>query len=373
MRSNRAVDIALTVVAVVAIALLAIAGQGQRAQTPSAYSTYDFGRNGYAALNELLRRENLTSGQFEQPVSLLDGARTLVVSGPAPLETPIVLTAGDVSSLSAWVRDGGHLVLLGDVAVPSSTLGLPAIVPAKTPQHRAVAVGPALRSAHVRQVAGTFDGFFSRNGKRRMREVLVSDGKPVAVRYGFGRGRITAIADPSVFANANLGRVDNARFAYAVLDRAPVAFDERVHGYEQGRSFWAALPNAVHVAIWLACAVVGLGLFGANVRFAPPLLPLRADERDTSAYINSMARLLQRGRAASRALHDCIEGTLRPLRVRYGLGPKAGINQILLRIDRPLWRDTLLELDQLQRRTRTSEVALMRAGRLSALLRKELE
>ncbi|MDQ2871570.1 MAG: DUF4350 domain-containing protein [Candidatus Eremiobacteraeota bacterium] len=373
MRRNRAADIAFVIGGIVTLALLAIAGEGQPGQAPSVYSTYDFGRNGYAALSELLRRENRTAGQFERPASLLDGVRTLVVSGQAPLDQPVGLTPGDVDALAAWVRAGGHLVLLGRVAMPSSKLELPKLAAVTAPVHLAVAVEPALQRAHIRRVAGTFDAVFSRSAKKRARELLAANGKPVALEYAFGRGRITAIGDASIFANVHLARADNARFAYAMLDSSPVAFDERVHGYVQGRSFWSALPASVHTAIWLTCAIVLLGLIGANIRFAPALQPEQSDERDTSAYIDSMARLFQRGGAASRALHDCIEGALRPLRVRAGLGPNAGIDQILARIDRPLWRDIVLELDRLQQHGRLNDSILIRAGRLSAQLRKDVE
>jgi hypothetical protein len=168
---------------------------------------------------------------------------------------------------------------------------------------------------------------------------------------------VIAITDASIFSNRTLARAGNAGYAYDLLAVGFVAFDERVHGYAEDRSFWAALPTPVHVAIFIALAIVALVLVGANLRFAPALPADSAGDRDSAAYIDSMARLLARGGAARRALADCVDSVARAA----------------ARIDRDGWRETLRELEALRRVERPSAADLVRAGQLSTRLRKDLE
>jgi hypothetical protein len=342
------------------LAVLALVQNQDRGESPSAFSTYDFGRNGYAALFDMLHRENVVAGQFERPIGLLDRTvRTLVVSASAPSEESAGLSRGDADALHAWVQAGGILVILGRPAIGDAKLKVPS-TRAMRRTVRSARVAKSLAAARARRVAGAFDEAFATLTKRRISAQLVAAGKNVAIRYSFGRGTIVAITDPSVFSNSNLARADNARYAYALLASGPVAFDERVHGYARDRSFWAALPPPVRIAVALTIAIVALALLGANWRFAPPLLPDARDERDSSAYIESMARLLQRGRAAPRAIRDCAEPVARALRARAGARPQASL-------------EALRELDALGRLERPSDFELVRAGRLSAQLRKDLE
>jgi hypothetical protein len=377
MPRRRALDVVLVALGLALILALTIAQEEQASSTPrSVYSTYDFGRNGYAALYELLRRESVIAGQFERPVSLLDAqVRTLVISGHAPGEVSTgEFTRGDADALIGWVKSGGRLVLLGSpAAVDDTRLAYPALTRLREPLHDARPVASVPQLARVHRVDGTFRDAFTLSKKRHTMPELLAKGRVVALAYRLGRGEIVAIPNATLFANAQLMRAGNARYAYAVLGIGPVAFDERVHGYAQDRSFWSALPQPVHTAIVLAVALVVLALVGGNIRFAPALVPDPADERDSSAYIESMARLLMRGRAARRAVAECVDAVLRGLRVRTGLGPKATAAEIAERIDRAGWREGVLELDRLRRLQRPADADLIRAGRLSAQLRKDME
>ena len=74
------------------------------------------------------------------------------------------------------------------------------------------------------------------------------------------------------------------------------SFDEYVHGYDEGVTFWNALPAAVHTAVYLTIAIVVLALVGANVPFVPAIPLEPPDERDSSGYIDAMAALMRRAR-----------------------------------------------------------------------------
>ncbi|MGZ3496646.1 MAG: DUF4350 domain-containing protein [Vulcanimicrobiaceae bacterium] len=376
MPRKRIFDMALVAIGLALIALLAVAQERRTPATErSNYSTYDFGRNGYAALYELLRREAVPAGQFERPLSLLDpDVRTLVISGPASGEISAGdFTRGDADALVAWAKRGGRLIVFGSPVTSDPRLAYPATSALRKPVRVARSVSRAMELRRVQRVSGTFQEAFDPRAKRRGVPELLADGKIVALAYRLGRGEVVAIPDATIVSNAQLAHTDNARFAYALLGIGPVAFDERVHGYAEHRRFWDALPAAVQVAVLMAIGLVVLALVGANIPFAPALAPLRASERDSSEYIESMARLLMRGRAARRAIADCAEAVLRALRLRTGLGPKAPAADVAARLDRAGWRETLLELDRLRGLERPAETDLVRAGRLSAQLRKDIE
>jgi hypothetical protein len=131
--------------------------------------------------------------------------------------------------------------------------------------------------------------------------LLANDKGVVAMAYAYGKGEVVAISAPALFANAQLGSADNAQFVYDVVTgHGPAAFDEYVHGYDDSLTLWTALPQPVHVAVWILVAIVLLAIVGANVPFAPPLPAEGPDERDSSAYIDAMAALAQRARVPIR-------------------------------------------------------------------------
>jgi len=176
-----------------------------------------------------------------------------------------------------------------------------------------------------------------------------------------------------VFSNARLARADNARFAYDIFWGAPVAFDEGVNGYVIHKSFWAALPPRAHAAIWLLLATILLGLVGSTVRFAPALETVREDERDSSDYIRSMARLLARGRAAKQVVEDTAESVSLALKRRFGAASQTDPASLAERIDDGPNRSAFLELDRLRRAPHLTDADVLRAAILGARLRKDYE
>ena len=88
----------------------------------------------------------------------------------------------------------------------------------------------------------------------------------------------------------------------AVVGRGIVAFDERPYGYDRTKSLWSVMPQPVRVACFLAIAAVVLALVDANVRFAPAIPRDPPADRDSSAYLRSMASLLRRARAGRSAI-----------------------------------------------------------------------
>jgi len=144
----------------------------------------------------------------------------------------------------------------------------------------------------------------------------------------------------------NLALRNNPRRALAIYDavagKGLVAFDERPYGYDRTQSLWSVLPAPVHVAFFLSIVAVVLALVDANVRFAPAIPREPPADRDSSAYLRSMASLLRRARAGRSAIE---------------------------RFARAYPKST--ELAQLAAVTRPSDTLVLRAATIYAALRKE--
>jgi uncharacterized protein DUF4350 len=294
---NRA-DVAILIVALVlfsVIAWLRATAPQARASFPS---TYDTGANGYAALFEFLQREQVDAKRYELPLGELPAGGTIVFAGEYAID-PSPFSAKASTALEKWVRRGGKLIVLGNMfPLTRDALGLPKTRSAAT---KRVWTGCGFRGKRL-AARGEF-ALSLRVGCDRKHSVLLQGrGGAVAVSLKHGRGSIVDVVSPSPFDNAHLALRDNAAFAYDLFGGGAPMFDERVYGYATGRTFWEVMPRAVIWAVVLALLGVLLAIVAANVRLAPARALERDDERDSFAYIESLARMLQRGGAA----HDII-------------------------------------------------------------------
>ncbi len=380
MRALR-LDIVATALAVALLLGIAYArNTAQSSAAPSVYSTYDTGPRGYRALYELLAADHAVRVErSERDLSLLDPhVRTLVVSSIVPEQSlnnsrpAAPLDARDVKVLKQFVSQGGRLVVLAtDIGgAGDAQLGLPAVRSVKD-VGQAVPLTPA-RTPGVHSVEAPMEVAFPFE-IRKVTPLLANSAGLIAIEYPLAKGEVVAIAAPQLFSNRYLAKADNAGFAFAVLTgRGPIAFDERIHGYLQDKSFWEALPPPVHAAVWIAAGLILLGLVGANVRFAPPLDVDRPDERDSSAYVDAMASLLRRARAARSAIAAFADDALRRARIRFAMPAGATVEAIAPRIDRDDVRVNLVTLERLRSDPHPDDAAVTRAAVLNARLRKEL-
>jgi hypothetical protein len=290
----------------VLLALLAYGrqeAQQERKSPPSVYSTFDTGPNGYRALYEVLRASGVPVRHFARVLALLDAdVRTLVISTYVNDPSAKGLDEHDADRLRRFVQNGGRLVVLDtDFAGPRDfTPGVGRSIGARGSEAIALARSPY--TASVERVRGPIDAVFPFAQPRGV-PLLANDRGIVAATYRVGKGEVVAITAPALFGNAYLRRGDNVAFAYNVVaGHGPVAFDEYVHGYDDDLGFWQALPASVHAAFWIVCAIVALALVGANVPFAPAIPAEPPDERDLGAYVDAMAALMRRARAARAAI-----------------------------------------------------------------------
>jgi hypothetical protein len=370
-----------TLVLVLAFGLLvAVTIATQRAKStllPDSYSTYDATSGGYRALYELLVREGVRAGRFEQrPAFLTAQTDTLVWAEPLPFDSrQLATTNADVAALQEWVRAGGSLLYIGfdDVAAKRGILGLP---------RSGIAAGkrgaPFLAAALARAGARRIEVRAARRYRveRRGTRVLLDDGRgAVAVTYAFGRGRVTALIDESLFTNASLARGDGARLAVALATprraAGSVDFDEAVHGHDIPERWWQVVPLPFAIALGVAGMAVLIAFAGAAMRLGPPLLPETHENRTTGDFIEALGSLFARGKAIRYVLESAERSTARAVARALRLPEGATVDQIAARIDDDASRADFRELVRIAGNGFADDKNLVRGVALAQRLRKE--
>jgi hypothetical protein len=294
---KRVRDVAVILIALALVGFFGIARDRQaRSHQVSVPSTYDRGTGGYRLLYTTLERAGLRVSRFERELPLLDPAvHTLVITGYELDPSAQPIAPSDATWLARFVRQGGRLVVvdIGFSGKRDFTPGVGTTVDAQSTSALAVPGTPFTRD--VGSVRGEIPAIFPRD-VRAVPLLRTPQGFP-AVAYPYGRGVVIAVASLSLWSNAHLQQAGNLRLAWnAIAGHGPIAFDERVHGYDADASLWSVLPRSVRVSLVVIGLAAILWLIGANVRAAPAVPVDAPDERDSSDYITAMAALLRRAR-----------------------------------------------------------------------------
>jgi len=339
---------------------------------PDSYSTLDSASGGYRAWYELLEREGAHVARFEERAAFLDRSiHTLIWADPLPLDDrQTIPSESDVQALENWVRGGGRLVYLGhdDGAAAEGILKLPHSAPAG--KHDTSYVAPWLSAAGVARYSGT-------NALRwtpGARNVDLADERGVLiVSYPFGKGKVVAVIDEPIFTNADIGRPDRARLAYALAAPQPgtaVAFNETIHGFSTPEHWWNVVPRPFAIAIWCALGVLLVAFAGAAQRLGPPLVP-QPNEPNSAAFLDALAALFERGRAARKALSDAASSARRALARSLGFSDQLAPGAVARAIEAPEQRRIFLELERISASTSLDERHFVRGVALAQRLRKE--
>jgi hypothetical protein len=150
--------------------------------------------------------------------------------------------------------------------------------------------------------------------------LAMADGRPVAIRLGFGRGRTTTlVAEGNLFRNERARATQAGVLAVSLIgERRLVYVDEFVHGFDDGRDLagvalaWAAgRPTGVAV-LHLALAGIVL-LLTWSVRRAPPR-PLPSPPRRSAAeHVEALAGALAAAGGRATAVRLLVRGLRRRL------------------------------------------------------------
>ncbi len=370
------VEIAALAIAVAILVTIGVLGQDRAQGGAPAFETYsslDAAAGGYRAWYELLGREGVRVDRFERRAAFLDGTiDTLVYAEPLPFGPPAASSEADARALETWVRDGGRLVYLGHDAAAArrGILKLPGTAKAHSARARAldsriVGVAPVESSSPLR--------WKPRPGLA----VLVRDrAGALVVRYAYGSGQVTAVIDEGIFVNAQIGRGDAPRLAFALArparSRGLVAFDEAVHGSLAAERWWSIVPRPFLVAIVVALFVFLLALGGACVRLGPPLVPVELRAPTSAEYIDSVAALLERGKATGAAVHDAVRSTARAVARAVGSSDEASPAEVAARLNRSDLREAYLAMNAAAQAPVRDDPDMVRTIGLAQLLRKEL-
>lgn len=359
MPRRRAIDLAVVIVALGLVLLVSVLRASRPQAAFSVPSTYDTGGNGYAALYEFLQREGLSVSRFERPVGeLRQRSGALVLAGDRAIFA-VASNANALRALDAWVRAGGTLIVLGETLQRDrDALGLP--LPHAIHKTGIASVGCPLTGTRALRVGAEFTQAYAPACGRDRATLLSASGKAAMLTHRRGRGTVIAATTAEIFGNRQLAQNDNAAFAYAIFaGLGPVTFDERIYGHATGHTFWEVLPQPMRISIVLALVALGLAILGANLPFAPPA-PLEAPaERDSGAYIASLARMLQRGGAA----HEIVARLAR--HAHTVLAPRAAGDERANAL--------LEEFEGLKTHPRPGPREVLAAGRLFATVQKEYE
>jgi hypothetical protein len=140
----------------------------------------------------------------------------------------------------------------------------------------------------------------------------------VLFRIPVGRGACYVLLDPFAWSNAGLDAGDNAGVLANVLGAelrgGSLVIDEHRHGHGRAESFLTfllSLPGA-SAFLWLALAWAVMFYYARNVRLRPVERYAEGERRTAQEYINAVAQLHERARAAPLAV-EAVAGRLRQL------------------------------------------------------------
>jgi hypothetical protein len=126
----------------------------------------------------------------------------------------------------------------------------------------------------------------------------------VLFRIPVGQGAVYVLLDEFAWTNAGLDQGGNARVLAELLGReirgGVLAFDEYRHGHGRTESFLTYLLNlpGSSALMWLAAIWALLYFHGRNVRLKPVEPYVERERRTAQEYIDAVAQLYERARAA---------------------------------------------------------------------------
>ena len=326
---------------------------GRRGTFAEPLSTYRSAPDGARGLFLLAQRLGLPASRRHMDLRDLDAAKTgaVVVLGVERMPQP------EIEQLQKYVSAGGRLLiverpeekkksvfaellherrpLLDAFGVTLSECDSPDIE-----RDLEVAV-PSPLTRGVEQPQAKVAGYLTRREGDPMLPLIVdphADGKPVAIAFMHGSGRIVAVSAPDLATNRGLGHGDNARLWASLLttlaQSGPIEFDEYHHGFTGERSIsgyaarhglhWAVLQLLLALWVWVASQ----RRFG-RARREPD------EERVAGAdYLWAMARIYRSGAHRAHVVRVLFDGLTRALTRKAGVHLKAPVGEVVRGLNR---------------------------------------
>ncbi|HEV3157939.1 MAG TPA: DUF4350 domain-containing protein [Candidatus Baltobacteraceae bacterium] len=348
---SRIFEILFALAGMVVLTVLNMSHSEHETQPSTPFSSFDDGPEGYHAWYELLVKEGLDVSRFSQRAAFLDASTATLIVAEAPAEFAVPVLESDVVALADWIREGGTLIVLGNVSA------FRRIADELKPSPMRSVSSMTLRTAGINH--------------------LDAASKSPSIRRAYaGRGAIIYLADARLLTNSRISRGDRARFAFWLAQTrrrtGNVAFDETPHGYLTAVHWWLLFPRTLVAAIVAGAIIVILAMVGAGIRFGPPIHPVQRRDPSSSEYIEAVASLFARADAAHKALTDALHSVARLIAKRVGLPDDVPIGILADRLARPELRAALLELENVSSIASPDAANLIRGIASARLLRKEI-
>ena len=284
-----------------------------------ASSSYATAPDGMAAFAQLLADRGhpvrrLRSGLADVD---LDPTASLVVAGSFAVTPP------EGEAVARFVEAGGRLVVAADDPSPLLSRLAGTQRWSAEPARRATVLAPVPEVDGVSSVTSGGSGSWSDPGASL--PVLAAGDATLATVTAAGRGRVVAVADPSVWHNRLLDEADNAAFGLAAVGERgrPVEFAEAHHGYGRSRGL-GVVPWRWRWAAGVALLGAAIAMWSRGRRFGPPEDAERELPPPRRAYVDAVAASLVRTRRPAESLAPLQDAARRRAAARAGLPADAG-------------------------------------------------
>jgi len=341
----------------VVVGLFAFASNPPRSSDVASGSSHSAAADGGEALYRWLDRLGYQPQRIEYgPFAIPDTADLLFVLDPQ----------SDFSNVNRdtvldWVR-AGHTLVLAEGGTTASKLlaGLDFALDNGAARPVLTTSQPLWQRPPVRRVQADSEYVLDAQKRKDGYTVYLAQGssassrQPIFVGLELGEGRVYLCSAPALFANANLGKEDNAKLILNLLEAvepgASVAFDEYHHGYVQAESIgaaifgtrwgWAVLYGALVLAAYL---VISGRRFGRIVPLVPP-----GTRRSSGEYVAAVGGMFRRAGRRRWVVDHYRRGLRSDLGKAFGLDPDSPVaaltDEIARSSPRPIDRAALLAL-----------------------------
>jgi len=227
------------------------------------------------------------------------------------------LSKSQARGITAWVRDGGSLVLATEGDSANTLVGMLGISVVPAEPARVRIVQPLLLAPPARSLAGTAD--FVVTGDPRAAVVATSVEGPVLLYRPLGRGTVWLLTARELLDNAHLGKRANRRLLLNLVDQnRPVIFEQYQPAVPlAGSNSWLT-TTVWGAALLFLVAVAILYRWLSGLRLGPALPPQESMPRVAAEYVTSLAGLLRQARRRGDVLRMYQQGLERIVVERFG-------------------------------------------------------
>jgi hypothetical protein len=241
------------------------------------------------------------------------------------------VTQTEWQDLDRWVKDGGTLVLAGDMYPTFQAMEHYGFTLSLIMQQTEALVSqtPLLSSPPLTAPVPVRSDFYLNTQRSDFVTHLAMDGRPVLVSFDLGQGRVILSATPIPFSNQALKEDAIAVLALNMIGLSAQGgsawFDEWHHGIQGssvvGPDQWLRSSSLGHALLFLVGAIFLSLLLGGRIFGRPVPLPHEIKRRGPLEHVTAIANLNRRAGHRGSVLQQYHSRLKRHLGRRYRLDP----------------------------------------------------